>query len=127
MEERDKNIENFLREFMPKRPGVLREDVQSGATLQWRLLAAAGIAMVTGTAVWVASRKEAFPRPEIRAKEVKNEATFVELKRKDSILMLTKIALDEPQRLDAALTETARGTLPKLTGNDSTLRVLAKE
>jgi hypothetical protein len=127
MEERDKNTEKFLREFAPKRPAVLREDLQPGAMLQWRLLAAVGIAMVTGTAVWVASRKEAFPPPEIRVKEAKNGATYVEPKRKDSILVLTKIALDEPQRLDEVLAETGRGTLPKLTGNDSTLRALANE
>jgi hypothetical protein len=127
MDERDKNIENFLREFTPKQPGALRDDAPTRTKWQWRLLAAVGIAMVTGTAVWVASWKEAFRPPEIRAKEPTNGATYVEPKRKNSILMLTKIALDEPQRLDEALAEMGRGTLPKLTGNDSTLRALAKE
>jgi hypothetical protein len=127
MEERDKILENFLREFAPKRPKVLREDVQSRGMLQWRLLAAVGIAMLTGSAVWVASRKETFRPQEIRAKEAENGAISLGPERRDSILMLTKIVLDEPQRLDEVLSEKGRGTLPKLTGNDSTLRALAKE
>lgn len=115
----DEQLENFLREFQPRRPRAL-----PGVRQVWLkrfAVAAAAIAIFLGGALWVALKKAAGPRVDLAVK------TEPEARPPMELLPLTRMALEDPAGLDQALSAASREMLPDLQGNDSTLRVLAKE
>ncbi len=129
MEEHDQQFENFLREFKPRRPRALPETGIAAPGSWHRLAAAAALTIAIGGSVWLASRKATQSHlenlgsddPQIAQGNARGASQRLEL------FPLTRLALTNPERLDATLTEASRTVLPDLRGNNSTLRVLAKE
>jgi hypothetical protein len=126
VEHYDEQFEKYLGEFQPRRPRALPEAV--GLQRVWaRRLAAAAIAVALGASVWWLhgrkdpSRNNSLREETIAAKD-RRSAT-----QKLSIAELTQMALQDPERFDAELSEASRRMLPGFQGRESTLRVLAKE
>ena len=124
--DRDEQFESYLREFEPRRPQGLPAAIE--ASFEWRRIAAAAtVLVVAGGCTWFAVHpRPSYSRQSAAAKagsDANAEFTVERL----SILSLTQTALEDPARLDTALTEQSRRVLPDFRGKESTLRVLAKE
>jgi hypothetical protein len=119
MKEHDEQFENFLREFQPRRPRALPAPLAVKPIWLRRLVAAAVIAVSLGVSLWSLWRKSP-PRKDLTAAKTTQALPL-------SLLPLTQLALEDPTRLDAVLTEASRHVLPSLRGSESTLRALAKE
>jgi len=114
MDKQRERFENYLREFEPRQlrplPGM------SVAPKVRRV--AAGIVLVAACvgSLWVVARNS--PAPSAPIQEPETSLTARELLR---------LAMEDAKEFDAALTAASRRILPRFDGNDSTLRVLAKE
>jgi hypothetical protein len=127
MDKHDEQLESFLREFQPRPPRALGA-IGIVAPTRWRrLAAAAALAVAIGSSLWFVSRSPAPRRVGTIAPQAASRQTLGSAARPLALLPLTRLALTEPDRLDAALTEASRTVLPDLRHSDSTLRVLAKE
>lgn len=127
MEEHDEQLESFLREFEPRRPRALPA-IGVVAPARWRrLAAAAAMAMVIGSSVWLVLRKPSPPQAGSSAPQTASLHLTISAAPPLALLPLTRLALADPGRLDATLTEASRSVLPDLRRSDGTLRVLAKE
>jgi len=127
MKEHDEQFEDFLREFQPRRPRALPAPLAAKPIWPQRLVAAAVIAVSLGVSLWSLWRKSP-PRKDLAA--AKTTQALPDAKSAPaplSLLPLTQLALENPARLDAVLTEASRHVLPSLRGSESTLRALAKE
>ena len=117
---RDEQLENFLREFQPRRLRAL-----PGAQQVWLMrfaMAGAAIAIfLLGGSLWFILKRAAEPRVDLVEKT--QEQTQPRL----ALLPLTRLALEDPARMDQMLSVASRGMLPNMQGGDSTLGVLAKE
>lgn len=125
MRESEESFERYLREFQPRRPQVL-PDISENRVDWRRWAAAAAMLVVVGTASWLVTHN--------RAANFSNTTNSSELNspasataRRFSLVVLSRMAIDDPKRLDEELTIQSRQTLPDFRGEKSTLRVLAKE
>lgn len=118
-------FEVFLREFAPREPGPL--PVSAPATPWRRLAAAAVVALAAGTSLWLSTHV---------ARETKFSPAEATTTRRPaaspspqnlSVIALTQLAQNDPQKLDATLDEDSRRILPGFQGKGSTLATLAKE
>jgi hypothetical protein len=126
MEGRDEQFENFLREFKPPNPRAL-PDTNVGVPSWRRLAAAAAVLIASGSAVWLVSRAA---RP--RSLGIADGASGLQRTGAAPVpplglLQLTHLALTDPNRFDAALSEASRAELPDLRRSDCALQALAKE
>jgi hypothetical protein len=110
----DEKFEHYLREFEPKKPRALPK--LEVVPVKWRrLAAAAAMVFVCGSCLWIG----------LKEKQVeKNSKPPSAWKMR---IVLTNRALQNPESLEASLEEQTKGSLPRLDGQESTLRVLAKE
>jgi len=127
MENNDRKFEEYLGEFEPRKPRALPLDAGSKRVWLRRFAAAATIAIALGTSLWFARRKHELGSGEVAARnstsmpEAKSQAPSL------ALVPLTQLALENPEQLDAQLTAASPTMLPDFRGNNSTLRVLAKE
>jgi hypothetical protein len=126
MDERDERFEEFLRGFQPRMPRPL--PTAFGPRRPWKWLAtAAALILFSGIAAHHLWKKQTLRNapPVLTAQPTAppagNPAQEVSLGR------LTRLAMEDPARLDAALTQASRDLLPRFDRTDSTLSVLAKE
>jgi hypothetical protein len=123
MEKHDEQLENFLREFQPRRPRVL-PSVAPASDRARRAAAGAAAALALAASLWFALRQPTWQRAEVTATRVTvPEIRSVPL----SVFSLTQLAVNDPARFDAALDDALRRSLPNFRGSSSALRVLAKE
>ena len=115
MDRRDEQFEAFLREFQPRRPRALPVVTRAGLVWVRRLAAAAVVLVAVGISFLALSRKLSAPNA------TKREGSNL------SPAALTRLALEDPARLDAVLDSSPRSVLPRFDGKNSALRVLAKE
>jgi hypothetical protein len=123
MDENNERLEDFLREFEPRQPRPLR--VAAPAPNRARRLAAGTAAVLALTAsVWLVGRQPAAQQIALATKKIASPQTHLA---RLSIFSLTRLAVDDPATLHAALDEASRYSLPACRGDNSTLRALAKE
>lgn len=124
MESYDEEFEKYLRQFRPRHPRALPK--RAPLPRVWRLAAAAVVAITIGSSLWLIRQKNISREAELAARK----APILVVERASRPLRmyaLTKMALDNPQELDARLAQASRQTLPNFRSNDSALRLLAKE
>jgi|SRR6516165_10779868 hypothetical protein len=127
MDPHDEQFESFLREFQPHRPRPL--PVTGSYRPKWifRVAAAVLLTFALGTSMWLLRREHT---PHNSQQITKNTPTIAGSPAAQfplSPISLTRIALEDPSRFDAALANASRHELPNFQGDESTLRVLAKE
>jgi len=124
MDEYDTAFESYVRQFEPQRPGALTHGQTAPFVSLRRWAAAAIVVMVVGASIWWVRQK---PLPTGGGA---NPSQFGAQGQAISVLPmmpLTQLALEDPTRLDAKLSEASRSMLPDFQAAHSTLRVLAKE
>jgi hypothetical protein len=125
----DEQFELLLREFEPRRPRALPAPGVSPSIRMSRLAAAAVIAIALGSSLWFLSRKSEWRE----SQNVTNTASVNILilpkasTPKLSAVVLTRLAVEDPARLDALLDASQQHFLPRFDQENSALRVLAKE
>jgi hypothetical protein len=113
----NERFENYLREFEPRRPKPLPSAIDS--RLDWRrLAAAAAVFFALGASTWIGFQKH---QPHLALRVVSRPPV------RPSVLQLTQMAVDDPLKLDAELTEESRRVLPNFQSKESTLHVLSKQ
>lgn len=126
MENDDKNFESYLREFAPQRPRALEQPASPQRFWPRRLAAAAAIAIGMETLL-LSTHMKRDGRALLLVQE--KSAQLPDKWRRSELLLLpmTRLALNDPQRLDAKLTEVSNAILPDFRKSNSTLQVLARE
>jgi hypothetical protein len=125
MRKDDTELEKYLGEFQPRAVRPLETSWRTAAPWKGRLAAAALVLLSVSGGLWYARHDRNKPRAAVKLATVRGEAR-VEERRANSIL-LTKLALEDPKRFEEQLEAESRDVLPDLRGQQSTLRVLAKE
>ena len=121
----DEETERYLREFQPRaiRPLEVLPKVRN--VLSRRLAAVVAVTLFAGGTAWYLHR-EAPPKKEVTNVLAKTKSVTSE-RRYASTVALTRLALEDNERLDAMLADESRKLLPAFQGEQSTLKVLAKE
>ena len=127
MENNDSKFEEYLREFQPRRPRALPEQIVQRQVWSRRIAAAAAIAISLGASLWFARKKHELKSREVVAKNSTNIPEAKSPAPSSALLPLTQLALQDPEQLDAQLTAASPTVLPDFRSSNSTLRVLAKE
>ena len=126
MDKHDERLESFLREFEPRRPRPL--PVILAPRRGWRRLAAAAVlAVALGTSVWLLSRKPGHREAEIVAERLPARKTAQARPQALSLVVLTRLAVEDPARFETTLAAASRDRLPRFDRANSALSVLAKE
>ena len=122
-------FENYLREFEPRKPRALPSS-QNLADGGWRRFAAAAILLAACSAsVWFAWPSRPVAAPDLGVLSTLPLEALAQQKRPShpSLIVLTRLAANEPQNFEVTLNEQSRQELPRLDQPSSALRVLAKE
>ena len=126
MENGDTEFEKYLGEFQPRRPRALPETVIHRQVSLRRLAAAAVVTIALGASLWFVGSKNGWSGGELGGKKAAVQETK-SAPQPLSMLPLTQLALENPEKLEAELAEASHRVLPDFRGSKSTLRVLAKE
>lgn len=121
----DEEVERYLAEFKPRPVRALRVPPRSEQVWPLRLGAAAVIFLLGGISLWhlwretksvndALSKRHDLPRTVVRARNLNGIA-------------LTRLALEDNEHFEALLADRSQTVLPSFEGENSTLRVLAKE
>jgi hypothetical protein len=126
VENLDEHFEKYLSEFQPRRPRALPEPAIDRQIRLRRLAAAAAIAAALGASVWSGWKEQASQKAPVAANS--RSVTSRETPRRTlSIMELTRLAVENPTDLDAALEAAQENRLPRFDRQDSALHVLAME
>jgi|SRR5271163_1226008 len=122
MNENDRQFEDFLREFKPRRPRALPGD--RSIELHSRRLAAAAVLVVSlGSVVWFAFNNK-------RLATAQRSSDHLAQRQGDqpklTLIQWTRLAEENPRAFDAQLSEASRKSLPGFNEANSSLRALAK-
>ena len=120
----DEEVERYLAEFKPRRVRALEVP---GNKRVWplRLVAAAVIFLVGGISLWYLSQETKGVKDAISRRHILS-TTAVRTSNLNAIA-LTKLALEDNEHFEALLADRSQTALPSFQGENSTLRVLAKE
>ena len=124
MENLDDQFEKYLGEFQPRRPRALPAPAISRQVWLRRFAAAASIGIALGASLWFFGKRNEWSGGELGEKKAATQETK---SAPLSLLPLTQLALEKPEKLEAELTRASQRVLPDFRGSESTLRVLAKE
>jgi hypothetical protein len=127
MENNDREFEEYLREFQPRKSRALPEQVIPETIWTRRLAAAAAVMMALGASLWSVRQKPAGQRAGIMTSDRLIAAVKQSPRSTPSLLVLTRLAVENPAGLDAALKATQENRLPRFDRKDSALRILAQE
>jgi hypothetical protein len=122
MNENDRQFEDFLRDFKPRRPPALQGDLTIGL-LPRRLAAAAVLIVSCVSMTWFALNNKRSTAPQLAADQLthrQNDQPNL------TLIQWTRLAEQDPKALEASLNEASRKSLPGFNDPDSLLRVLAK-
>jgi hypothetical protein len=122
MNENDRQFEDFLREFKPRRPRALPDDRAIG--LHPRRLAAAAVLVVSlGSMSWFAFKNKRPTTPQLSSDQLTYRQGGPP---KLTLIQWTRLAEQDPKALETTLDEASRKSLPGFNDPNSSLRVLAK-
>jgi hypothetical protein len=110
MEQDNEKLERYLEEFRPRAVRELQVSQRARSLWPRRLAAAAVVVCCVGVGYWQTHRTR-----------------VVILHPKTQALVMTRIGLQDREKLDEFLFEQSRNVLPSFQDEKSTLRVLAKE
>jgi hypothetical protein len=114
----EQSFEAYLREFQPVTPGPLRFVARPNLGPR-RAAAVAIAAVVIAVLCWVAIGRNS--PANLEPTSTKRQVPMI------SVRELTRIALDDPARVDVRIDEAAPAVLPCCQGSRSSLAALAKE
>jgi hypothetical protein len=121
----DDETERYLKEFRPRAIRALEVLPKARNILSRRLAAAAALTLLAGGLLWYANRNAT------RLREATNvqpaDVNVPTNSRYESTLVLTRLALTDNAKLEAILSEESRKVLPNVQGEQSMLKVLAKD
>ena len=120
----DNELEKYLAGFQPRAVRPLQSS-RPMATVWLRRLAAALLLFSVCGGLWYARHKRNLQRIEVTTATVRVEGRVEE--RSANPILLTRLALQDSQCFEEQLAAESRRVLPDLQGQQSTLRVLAKE
>ena len=120
----DEEVERYLAEFKPRRVRALEVP---GNKRVWplRSVAAAVIFLVGGISLWYLSQETKGVKDAISRRHILS-TTAVRTSNLNAIA-LTRLALENNEHFEALLADRSQTALPSFQGENSTLRVLAKE
>jgi hypothetical protein len=123
----DTDLEKYLGEF---RPHVVQPlETSRPKAMAWiaRLAAAAVLAIMVGGGTWFAVHSQKGKSKTTWTVEQKKESVPDGVRKRLPMVQLTKLAVEDPGRLDALLAEAPRRSTSGLDGKKSMLGTLAKE
>jgi len=121
----DEETERYLKEFQPRAIRELKVSPERKTPLWKRLAAAAAIVACAEGVLWFTHRGSAPPKRAARIQPANVSAGIQ--RRPQSTIALTRLALDDGNKLDALLDEESRRSLPNVQEEHGALRVLAKD
>ena len=121
----DDEMERHLQEFQPKAIRKLEVATPPRNIFWRRLAAAAAMALCAGGLFWFARRELTRSKEAANVQALKVGVTSQRQYR--STLALTKLALADRDKFETLLAEESRKSLPGFQGEQSTLKVLAKD
>jgi hypothetical protein len=125
MQQHDEKMEKYLNEFRPRAVRPLGGLRLAKKVWMGRLAAAALVLLSAGGALWYSRHAVKMSTPLVNAQRVRIDFRFEE--GRPNAMLLTKMALEDPKGFEQQLEAESRNVLPDLQGQQSTLRVLAKE
>jgi hypothetical protein len=126
VENHDEHFENYLSEFQPRRPRALPEPIIERQSRLRRIAAVAAIAAALGTSLWSARQDPAGQKAITVATNQSVAVKDQTPSRALSTVELTRLAVENPSGLDAALEAAQENRLPRFDRKDSLLRILAE-
>jgi hypothetical protein len=125
MDPHDEQTERYLKEFRPKAIRELQVPPRSKPILWRRWAAVAALAACAGGIFWFSFRESTLREGAANTQALK---TVVAGQQQHlSTIALTSLALQDEKKFDALLEEESRKSLPRLQGEHSSLKVLAKD
>lgn len=127
MENYDKEFEKYLTSFQPRRPRALPSQSTRRKTWPLRVAAATVLACAGVAGLWFAVHARKDPNDPTR-EVTKKTPGHGELKpNRMSMVQLTKLAVENPEKLDELFAQESKKKISSQQGQESMLRVLAKE
>jgi hypothetical protein len=127
LDNNEKRFEEYLHDFVPRKPRALPELIVHRKIWPRRLAAVAVIAISLGAAGWFVRRRSESKSGELVAPISTGTPEAKSPERPLRLLPLTQLALENPAQLDEQLTTASSSVLPDFRGTNSALRALAKE
>lgn len=126
MENHNEEMERYLKQFKPR---AIRPLPDSTTFALWtrRSAAAAVLVLAGGLSFWLMHRGTKVAPSLLIASEAQPSGAGTNENEPVNTLQLTKLALQDDRKFDAVLSTASRKVLPRLQGNQSTLRILAGE
>jgi hypothetical protein len=126
VENHDEQFEKYLSGFQPRRPRALPQPAIDHQIQLRRFAAAAAIGALLGASLWSAWQE---PTSQKTITVATNQSVAVKDQtpsRALSTVELTRLAVENPSGLDAALEAAQENRLPSFDRKDSVLRILAE-
>ena len=121
----DNELERYLSEFRPRAVQPLQLPRRAANAWITRLAFAAVVLVCAGAGLWYARQSKSTSSAAVNpaTEAIETPAAMVRPNR----FSLTKLALEDERRFEAQLDAESRHVLPGFQGNQSSLRVFAKE
>jgi hypothetical protein len=118
-------MESYLKEFQPKAIRKLEVATQRQNIFWRRLAAVAVVALCVGGGFWFARRGSTRSKEDANVQALKVGVTSE--RPYPTAFALTRLALADSDKFESLLAEESRKSLPGFQGEQSTLKVLAKD
>jgi hypothetical protein len=125
MQNDDRELEKYLSDFQPRNVRPLEVGRTKRSIWTGRLAAAAALTVSVGAGWWYAEHWNSIPHEQAKVKMWRLEVRVQQ--QESNTILLTKLALDDPKGFEEQMEDESQRVLPGLRGQESTLKVLAKE
>lgn len=121
----DQETEGYLREFQPRAIKPFRVEPKGKNIFARPSAVVAVMVLLAGVSLWFAHRE--LSRPKVAASIRTAQKTVARERRYPSTLALTRLALEDNEKLESLLAEESRRVFPAFQGKQGTLGVLAND